>query len=364
MHSRPLRAPQSGSDSGPAPVDCGAPLREARRVSSASGSANMSSGHLHRSSNEHAGGHGHAGHHHHGHAPLDPSRLNRAFAIGVVLNVAFVLVEGVAGFMADSLALLADAGHNLSDVMSLLLAWGAAALARLRPTPTRTYGYRRATIVASTLSSAALLAAVGAIAWEAIERLRSPAPVEGLTMILVAGIGVVINTATALLFARGREADLNVRAAFLHMAADAAVSVGVVLGGVGVLLAGWLWLDPAITLVIVAVILVTTWSLLRESLDLLFDAVPRSVNAREVLEYLEGQAGVAAVHDLHIWAMSTTETALTAHLVMPDGATDAFLQQLAAGLKARFRIEHTTLQVERGDGSVACAQACAPESAY
>jgi len=322
----------------------------------------MSSGDRHHSATGHAGGHAHAGHHDHGHAPLDPSRLNRAFAVGVLLNVVFVGVEGVAGFLADSLALLADAGHNLSDVLSLLLAWGAAALARVRPTPTRTYGYRRATIVASTLSSAALLAAVGAIAWEALDRLRSPAPVEGLTMIVVAGIGVVVNTATALLFARGREADLNVRAAFLHMAADAAVSVGVVLGGLGVLLAGWLWLDPAITLVIVAVIFVTTWGLLRESLDLLFDAVPRSVSTLEVLEFLEGQAGVTAVHDLHIWAMSTTQTALTAHLVMPAGGTDAFLQQIATALKLRFRIEHTTLQVERGDGAADCPQGCDPAS--
>jgi cobalt-zinc-cadmium efflux system protein len=304
---------------------------------------------------------GHAGHRHaaHGHAHhAPPEQLTRAFAIGIALNLAFVAVEFVAGLLAGSLALIADAGHNFSDVLSLVLAWGATRLARREPTPRRTYGFRRGTILSSLVSSAVLLVALGAIAWEALLRFRAPAPVEGAMMIGVAAAGVVINGITAMLFASGRHTDLNVRAAFLHMVGDAAVSVAVVLGGIGVLTLGWLWLDPALSLVIVLVIVIATWGVLTESLDMAFDAVPRSVDPHDVREYLQQLPGVAAIHDLHIWAMSTTETALTAHLVMPaERHDDDFLRQVAHELEQRFRIAHTTLQVEHGAGPD-CDQNC------
>lgn len=267
-------------------------------------------------------------------------------------------VEVVAGLLADSLALIADAGHNLSDVLSLVLAWGATRLARRDSTPYRTYGFRRGTILSSLVSSALLLVAMGAIAWEALERFREPAPVAGNIMIGVAAVGVLINGLTAWLFASGRHGDLNIRAAFMHMVGDAAVSVAVVLGGIGVLTVGWLWLDPALTLVIVVVIVVGTWSVLAESLDMAFDAVPKGVDPHQVREFLQHQPGVIAIHDLHIWPMSTTETALTAHLVMPAGIPDdGFLRKLAADLKRQHRIAHTTLQVEHGSGPE-CDQRC------
>jgi cobalt-zinc-cadmium efflux system protein len=297
--------------------------------------------------------------HDHDHDHFKPGDFNRAFAIGVGLNVTFVVIEVAFGLMADSLALIADAGHNLSDVMTLLLAWGASALASRRSTARRTYGLRRGTILASLVSSTLLLVAMGGIAWEAIGRLQAPAPVGGWIMIGVAAVGVVINTATALLFASGREHDLNIKAAFLHMAADAAVSVGVVLGGIGVLIAGWLWLDPVITLIIVVVIMYGTWGIFREAINLAFDAVPAGVDPFEVRDYLGGLPGVTAVHDLHIWGMSTTETALTAHIVMPEGrGTDQFLRQVADNLKSRFRIGHATIQVEQGNMQPACDQGC------
>jgi cobalt-zinc-cadmium efflux system protein len=309
----------------------------------------------HHGGNDHHGAHAHHDGHAH-HAP--PERLTRAFAIGIALNLAFVAIESVAGVFANSLALIADAGHNLSDVLSLVLAWGAMRLARREPTPRRTYGFRRGTILASLVSSALLLVALGAIAWEALPRFRAPAPVEGAMMIGVAAAGVVINGITALLFASGRHTDLNVRAAFLHMVGDAAVSVAVVAGGIGVLTLGWLWLDPALSLAIVVVIVIATWGVLTESLDMAFDAVPRSVEPHDVRAYLQRLPGVAAIHDLHIWAMSTTETALTAHLVMPAGRhDDAFLRQVAQELDRRFRIAHTTLQVEQGSGPQ-CDQSC------
>ncbi len=309
--------------------------------------------HGHDHEHEHHDDHGH-GHHHH----PPPEEMNRAFIIGIGLNVLFVAVEFVFGVLADSLALIADAGHNLSDVLSLVLAWGAARLARREATPYRTYGFRRGTILSSLVSSVLLLVAMGAIAWEALLRFREPAPVEGAVMIGVAGVGVVINGLTAWLFAAGRHHDLNVRAAFMHMVGDAAVSVGVVLGGVGVLALGWLWLDPAISLIIVVVIVIGTWSVLTESLDMAFDAVPKSVDPHKVREFLQRLPGVTGIHDLHIWAMSTTETALTAHLVMPAGLQDDhFLRDVAEQLEHRFRIGHTTLQVEHGVGPE-CDQSC------
>jgi len=286
-------------------------------------------------------------HHHHHHAPGTGSHY-RAFAIGVVLNLGFVVVELVYGLLAGSLALIADAWHNLSDVLGLLLAWGAAWLAGRPPTPRRSYGYRRATILASLFSAMLLLSALGAIALEAVERFRQPAPIQGEVVIWVALAGVVVNTATALMFLRGQKADLNIRGAFLHMAADAAVSLGVVVAGVVILSTGWLWVDPALSLVIVVVIFFSTWGLLRESLALAMDAVPAHIDPDQVAAYLEGLPEVTGIHDLHIWALSTTEVALTVHLTVrhcPD--SDAFLQQLSHALAERFGIRHATIQIER-----------------
>lgn len=302
-------------------------------------------------------GHDPSGHGHHHHAP-EGLRLNRAFALGVGLNLVFVFVEAGAGWWADSLALLADAGHNLSDVFGLLLAWGASLLAAKRPTARRTYGFRRATIYASLLSSLLLLGALGAMSWEAFGRLADPRAVHSGAMMVVATIGVVINTLTALLFVRGQKHDLNLKAAFLHMAADAAISLGVVLAGAGIAWTGWLWIDPALSLAIVVVIVLGTWGLLRDSTQLAMDAVPPHIDPGAVEVWLAGQAEVREVHDLHIWAMSTTEVALTAHLVVPDPAVgDAFLHRVAHELAHRFGIGHPTLQVERADHDADCPQA-------
>jgi cobalt-zinc-cadmium efflux system protein len=293
-------------------------------------------------------------HHHHA-APPD---YNRAFAVGVVLNVAFVIVEAVFGVLSDSLALLTDAGHNLSDVLGLLLAWGAALLAKKRPSARRTYGFSRATIIASLFSGLLLVGAVGAIGWEAVNRLMEPAEPAGKTIMVVAAIGVVINTVTALFFFSGKDRDLNIRGAFLHMAADAAVSLGVVASGALILLYGLPWIDPLISLAIALVILLSTWGLLRDSLNLAVDAVPRSVDPAAVRDYLNGLPGVLAIHDLHIWAMSTTDTALTAHLVMgefPD--SDAYLTDVSRVLLERFSINHPTIQLERHDSDNVCHQA-------
>jgi cobalt-zinc-cadmium efflux system protein len=292
--------------------------------------------------------------HHHHHAPPD---YNRAFAAAVILNVGFVIVEAVYGVLSDSLALLTDAGHNLSDVLGLLLAWGAAALAKKRPSPRRTYGFSRATIFASVFSGLLLMGAVGAIGWEAVNRLMEPPQPSGKIIMIVAAIGVVINTATALLFLSGKDHDLNIRGAFLHMAADAAVSLGVVISGGLILFYGMNWIDPVISLVIAAVIFLSTWGLLRDSLNLAVDAVPRNVDPDEVRDYLSGLPGVRALHDLHIWPMSTTNTALTAHLVMdifPD--SDRFLNDVAQVLETRFSINHPTIQMERHDSDIVCHQ--------
>jgi cobalt-zinc-cadmium efflux system protein len=300
---------------------------------------------------DHAHGHGHHHGHHHHHAPAD---MGRAFAIGVGLNAAFVAAEVVAGLWSSSLALLADAGHNLSDVLALLLAWGASALAKRAPTPRRTYGLRKATILASLANAMMLLVAVGVIVSESVRRLMHPGEIATTVVMLTAGLGVVINTTTALLFFRGRGHDLNVRGAYLHMASDAAVSLAVVIGAGVIAMTGLLWIDPALSLLISAVIVVGTWSLLRDSFDLALDAAPRGIDVGKVQEWLEARPGVVEVHDLHIWAMSTTETALTAHLLRPaNGDCDAFLHETCEGLAARFNIGHATLQVET-DGGVGC----------
>ncbi len=282
----------------------------------------------------------------------------RAFAVGVAINLGFVAIEVVAGLFAHSLALLADAAHNLGDVLGLLLAWGAGRLA-LRPrSARRTYGLRRGTILAALANAVLLMLAVGAIASEAIRRLGHPAPVAGLPIILVAAAGVLVNGATALLFREGRRHDLNVRGAFLHMVADAGVSLGVVVGGLVMRLTGWTWLDPALSLVIGAVIAMGTWGLLRESLDLAMDAVPAGIDPARVEAWLTALPGVTAVHDLHIWGMSTSEVALTVHLVARPGALDdAALHRAAAGLDETFGIGHSTIQVEVGDPADGCCRA-------
>lgn len=301
----------------------------------------------------HSGNHGH-GHDHahahgvgHVHAPAD---FGRAFAIGTILNIAFVAVEATAGFLTDSMSLLADAGHNLSDVLGLLIAWGGAELAK-RPASKRfTYGLRGSSILAALANAVLLLVAVGMIAWEAIGRFSNPPPIAGGTIMLVAAIGIGINTATALLFARGRKGDINVRGAFLHMAADAGVSAGVVVGGGLILLTGREWIDPVVSLLIVAMVVWSTWGLLTAAIRMALQAVPDGIDTDNVAAALRALPGVARVHDLHIWAMSTTQNALTAHLVMPGGAPgDAFLADLRDRLAHDFGIEHTTIQIEVGD---------------
>lgn len=283
------------------------------------------------------------------HSHHHSANYNRAFAIGIALNVAFVLVEAWYGWLSDSLALLSDAGHNLSDVLGLLIAWGGFYLARIRPDSKRTYGLGRATIMAATFNALILLVAVGGIVWEAIDRFVHPVAIQPGTVMLVAAIGVVINGVTAWLFMSGNKDDLNLRGAFLHMAADALVSLGVVIAAALFIFTGWTWLDPAISMVIAVVILIGTWDLLRHSLHLSMDGVPISVELEAVRNYLSGLPGVGEVHDLHIWAMSTSETALTAHLVMPCGHPgDEFLARVADTLHDDFDIDHPTLQIEMG----------------
>lgn len=292
--------------------------------------------------------------HHHHHTRPD---YNRAFAVGVALNVIFVLIEAFYGVMSDSLALLTDAGHNLSDVLGLLLAWGAMALAKKQPSARRTYGFSRATIIASLFSGLLLMGAVGAIGWEATNRLMEPPAPVGKTIMIVAAIGVVVNTVTALFFLSGKGGDLNIRGVFLHMAADAVVSLGVVASGALIMIYGLNWIDPVISLVIAAVIFLSTWGLLRDSLNLAVDAVPGNVDPDAVREYLSGLPGVMHLHDLHIWPMSTTDTALTAHLVMnPLPASDHFLNDIAHTLADRFSISHATIQLERHDSDIICHQ--------
>jgi len=293
-------------------------------------------------------------HHHHHHATPDYSR---AFAVGVALNIIFVVIEVTYGVMADSLALITDAGHNLSDVMGLLLAWGASYLATKQPSSRRTYGYSRATILASMFSGLLLLAAVVIISWAAVNRFVTPAEPAGHTIMIVAGIGVVINAVTAWFFVSGKDHDLNIRGAYLHMAADALVSLGVVVSGFVIWKFGLKWFDPLSSLLIAAVIFWSTWGLLRDSLNLAVDAVPRDLDPEEIRHWLSGQPGVEGLHDLHIWPISTTQTALTAHLLMPEPpANDEFLHGLAQQLQEKFKISHATFQIERGDDDHPCKQ--------
>ena len=293
----------------------------------------------------------HHGSHAHSHTPKD---FGAAFAIGTALNLGYVLVQVVYGIIAHSLALLADAGHNFSDVLGLLLAWGASYLAKTRSTARRTYGLGRSSILAALSNAILLLIAVGGITWEAIRRFANPAEVGGKTVMVVAAVGIAINGISALLFSSGREHDLNIKGAFLHMAADAAVSAGVVIAGLIIIFTGWHWIDPVASLLINAVIVWGTWGLLRDSLEMVLDLVPQNVDPMAVRKFLEQLPGVSAVHDLHIWPLSTTRTALTVHLEMPEGVGgDEFLHNVCERLHQDFAIEHSTIQVEKN------AEACA-----
>lgn len=293
-------------------------------------------------------------HHHHAHG----TGYDKLFAIGIALNVTYIIVETVYGFYVNSLALLADAGHNVSDVLGLGMAWGASYLSRIKPNERRTYGWRSTSILASLFNALTLLIAVGGIAWEAIRRFHSPEPVAAPVVMWVAGIGVVINTATALLFYRDRHHDLNIQGTFLHMAADACVSLGVVIAGLVIYMTGTYWIDSVTSLVVAFVILISTWGLLRDSFNLVLNAVPRGIKLEDVHRYLSSLPGVESVHDLHIWAMSTTETAITAHIVRPTpGNDDELLAEINHALHERFGIEHMTLQIERSVEAAKCDQA-------
>ncbi|MEO7116674.1 MAG: cation diffusion facilitator family transporter [Caldimonas sp.] len=311
-------------------------------------------------------GHSHAHGHGHGHSHGTPN-LDRAFAIGIAINTVFVVVEAFYGWRADSLALLADAGHNLGDVLGLVIAWAGAFAGRLVPDERHTYGWKRASILAAFANSLILLVAIGSLAWAAIGRLAAPAPIDADVVMVVAAIGIAVNGATALLFLRNRHDDLNARGAFLHMAADAAVSAGVVIAAALTLHLGWTWLDPAVTLAIALVILIGTWGLFRDSLHLMFDGVPSSIDLEAVRAELADLPGVAQVNDLHVWATGTTQVALTAHLVTPAGhPDDAFFRDAAARLQARFAIGHVTLQAATEALMAPCdgaAVAAAPELA-
>ncbi|MBC7673009.1 MAG: cation transporter [Polaromonas sp.] len=305
-------------------------------------------GHLdHKHDHSHGGG-GH-GHHH------VPSAFDRAFAIGVALNLIFVVVEVGYGLHAHSLALTADAGHNLGDVLGLLLAWAGSVLARRGPTPRRTYGLRRVSILAAIANAGFLLIAVGAITVEAVSRLRHPSPVASGTVMIVAAIGIVINVGTALGFMRGRDSDINIRGAFLHMMGDAAASAAVVVAGLVIGLTGWLWLDPAVSLLLVALITWASWGLAKDSMNLAMDAVPRGIDPAAVQDLLMSLDAVVEIHDLHIWGMSTTDVALTAHLVRcQSGGEDALIASACRQLRDRFGIAHATLQLERGLAAHPC----------
>jgi cobalt-zinc-cadmium efflux system protein len=305
---------------------------------------------------DHASGHAHDSHAGHSHAL--PKDMGKAFLIGIALNLGFVLIEWVFGVMSNSLALLADATHNLGDVLGLVLAWGASHLAKRAPTERFTYGLRGTSILAALTNALILMLVTGGLAWEAVQRLQDPQPVQGGIVIAVALAGVAVNGFTAWLFMSGQKGDLNVRGAYLHMAADAGVSLGVAVAGVVVILTGWLWLDPVVTLALALVIVVGTWGLLRDSLKLSLQAVPESIETHKVRAFLEKLPGVSEVHDLHIWGMSTTENAMTAHLVCREGHPgDEFLQHCAQEVEHEFSIHHVTLQVEIGNTGKVCALA-------
>ncbi len=295
----------------------------------------------------HDHGHGHGHHHHHNHAPTTAEGFNRAFLVGVVLNSSFVVAEAVYGLISGSMALIADAGHNMGDVLGLLAAWGASRLATRRPSARFTYGFRSSSMLAALFNAVLLLLVTGAIAYESIRRLFEPGVVAGPIVMIIAAIGIAVNGATAALFASGRRGDLNLRGAFLHMASDALVSAGVVVAGAVIWVTGWTLLDPLVSLVISGLIVLSTWSLLREALWMVMQAVPDAIRPDDVTSALMEMPGVKGLHDLHIWSMSTTETALTCHLVMPDGHPgDPFLNDARRMLKDRYRISHATLQVE------------------
>ncbi len=307
-----------------------------------------------RDSQDHGHAHGIGGHLHR------PATFGRAFAAGIALNGGFVLAEAVYGVAANSVALLADAGHNLGDVLALAVAWMANFLVGRAPTPRFTYGLRGSSILAALFNSMFLLLTAGAISWEAVLRLSHPAPVAGKTVMIVAAIGVLINSVTALLFASGRKGDINLRGAFIHMASDALIAAGVVIAGLIILLTGWLWLDPLVSLAINALIVWNTWGLLKDSAGMSMAAVPPQINPADVRGFLEQQPGVAGIHDLHIWPMSTTEIALTCHLIMPEGHPgDRFIHHVAEELASKFKISHPTMQIEV-DRHAACA--LAPDS--
>lgn len=308
-----------------------------------------------KSSHHHEHDHHHAHDHHHHHAPKN---FGLAFGVAIFLNSAFVLVEFGYGFLVNSTALIADAGHNLSDVLSLLLSWGASLLAKKAPSKRYTYGLRSSSIFAALANAMFLLVACGAIAWEAVQRFSQAPEIAGNVVMAVAGVGIIINGLSAWLFAKGSKGDLNIRAAYLHMLTDAALSLGVVLAGIGMMFTSWYWLDPSMSLLIVAVILVGTWHLLRDSVRLALNAVPENIDAEKIYAYLHQLKGVSNVHDLHIWGMSTTESALTVHLVMPAGyPTDAFIDDITNTLKTTFSIQHSTLQIEQGTTHHHCSLA-------
>lgn len=309
----------------------------------------QSKGHAHGHKHDHSG-HGHgAGH---SHAPKD---FGQAFIWGMILNTAFVLAEVVYGLKANSLSLLADAGHNLSDVLGLLLAWGATLLAKRLPSARHTYGLRSASILAALGNAAFLLIAIGGVGWEAVQRLEHPEPAAGVIVMVVAGIGIVINGVTAMMFMSGAKGDLNIRGAFLHMASDAAVSAGVVAAGAVILFTGWSWLDPIVSLLIALIILMGTWGLLKDSINLSLQGVPPGVELSKIRQFLIDEDKISEVHDLHVWGMSTTETAMTAHIVTPAGHPgDDFVQHLARELDEEFGIHHVTIQVELGDSATPC----------
>jgi cobalt-zinc-cadmium efflux system protein len=331
--------------------------RVARRRENALASARAIESRKHMASHQaHEHGHGHHhdhhGHqhgHHHGHSHA-PATFGSAFAIATVLNIALVAIQAAYGVLAHSMALLADAGHNAGDVLALVLAWGSHAISQKHPTERYTYGFRSSSIIAALINATILLVVTGAIAWAAVERLFAPQPVAGATVMVVAALAILINGAAAAVLARGNTSDLNVYGAFLHLVADAAVSAGVVVAGLVILVTGWLWVDPVASLVISGVIVWSTWGVLRDAAKMSLQGVPSQIDPGAVRVYLQSLPAVVEVHDLHIWPMSTTETALTCHLVMPDGDPQPdFLEVIYIGLQQRFGIGHPTIQIERGD---------------